>query len=339
MLAGRPLIDDGLLSAYLRNRYGGNLMTIVDELITAAFDILANGKWRKEHQQNMFLLQTFLINKVPSFLQQMASSVQPIPMELAISRALARIDPNTFPSFSQMFSMQGSSALSDVRQEFLFSCALHRLIPEASIERLLGENPMQSLPSGGQMSRNDVSSQIIQHTDRLEQLLNKMESMDGNASIIAVALTDALKHFCEKNDATSLKRICVAVAKRPQVLDVIMLFNQPTDFLGPLNSLLCSWEWRGSGGRKQEYEAFGSIFLFILAFYYRFELTPADLNTTDETFIMKLLGDGQTAHHLDDLTKEQNEHVGSWIEAFFVSEGITDGSIKTDPREFYMLED
>lgn len=139
----------------------------------------------------MFLFRSFLVNKLPAFFAAMsAASMVPIPMELCISHSLNRLDPNTFPSFSQMFAMQGNTILSDVRQEFLFSCASHRLIPESSIERLLGENPMQTLPVGGPYLKDDLVSQINVNPERAEQLINDLESMEGNAGAIVGAITE-----------------------------------------------------------------------------------------------------------------------------------------------------
>jgi mediator of RNA polymerase II transcription subunit 5 len=89
-----------------------------------------------------------------------------------------------------MFSMQGNSILSDARQEFLFACASHRLIPESSIERLLGENPMQTLPVGGPYQKEDLISQINSHPDRADQLIGEIESMEGNAGAIVGAITE-----------------------------------------------------------------------------------------------------------------------------------------------------
>lgn len=111
-------------------------------------------------------------------------------MEVCISHALNRLDPNAFPSFSQMFEMQGNTVLSDVRQEFLFACALHRLIPESSIERLLGENPMQTLPVGGRYVKDELVSQITANHERADQLIAEMESMEGNAGAIVGAVTE-----------------------------------------------------------------------------------------------------------------------------------------------------
>lgn len=139
----------------------------------------------------MLLLRSFLVNKLPPFFSAMLSvSMVTLPMEVCISHALSRIDPNTFPSFSQMFSMQGNTPLSDVRQEFLFSCASHKLIPEASIERLLGENPMQTLPVGGSFVKDELVAQINANHERAEQLVSDIESTEGNAGAIVGAITE-----------------------------------------------------------------------------------------------------------------------------------------------------
>lgn len=166
-------------------------MVLVEDLITAAFDVLSNAMYRNESSRTMFFFRSFLVNKLPPFFADMsASSMEPMPMELCVSRALSRVDPNAFPSFSQLFAMQGNTVLSDVRQEFLFSCALHKLIPESSIERLLGENPMQTLPVGGQYVKENLVAQINGNPERAEQLINEMESMEGNAGAIVRAVSE-----------------------------------------------------------------------------------------------------------------------------------------------------
>lgn len=212
------MVDDSLLINYLTNRYEvslshlsfpsvrpcsrimprpnsssfqGHQEVLVVEITTAAFDVLSNGVHRNESSRTMFLFRTFLVNKLPAFFAAMtAASMVPIPMEMCITQALNRLDPNSFPSFSQMFSMQGNSILSDARQEFLFACASHRLIQESSIERLLGENPMQTVPVGGPYQKDDLVSQINNRPERAEQLIGEIESMEGNAGAIVGAITE-----------------------------------------------------------------------------------------------------------------------------------------------------
>ncbi|KAF9888234.1 mediator complex subunit [Aspergillus nanangensis] len=339
MLAGRPLVDDSMLLNYLTNRYGGHYEVLIQEMITAAFDVCSNAMYRNESSRTMFLFRSFLVNKLPSFFAAMlAASMVSLPMELCISHALSRLDPNTFPSFSQMFSMQGNSALSDVRQEFLFACASHKLIPESSIERLLGENPMQALPVG--YNKDDLVSQINTSPERAEQLINEIERTDGNAGAIVGALTDVMHNLCHQKETMTLKNICNALSRRPQALDVIMFFRSPKQVLQPVCALLDSWHWDEDQGESQPvYDEFGSILLLVLAFKYRYDLHTYDLGiANNDSFVVKLLECGSSSQKLDDLNEKQNKNIGSWIAALFIAEQISEETMSAcSPQEFYLL--
>lgn len=238
---------------------------LIQELITATFDVLSNAMYRNESPRNMFVFRSFLVNKLPPFITGIsATSMDPIPVEMCISHALSRVDPNAFPSFSQMFEMQGNNVLSDVRQEFLFACALHGLIPESSIERLLGENPMQTLPAGGRYTKNNVAKQILSNQVAADRLIAEIELMDGNAGAVVAAVThvcrtpehvfffpklpsDSLSQviqlLCEQKETVTLKGICNSLSRRPQVLDTMLLFRSPKSILRPLCTLLDHWKW------------------------------------------------------------------------------------------------
>ncbi|KAJ5179737.1 hypothetical protein N7492_002947 [Penicillium capsulatum] len=341
ILVGRPLLDDSMLLNYLTNRYEGHQEVLVEEIITAAFDILSNGVYRNESARTMFLFRTFLVNKLPAFFAAMAAaSMVPINMEMCITQALSRLDPNAFPSFSQMFSMQGNSILSDARQEFLFACASHRLIAESSIERLLGENPMQTLPVGGPYQKDNLVSQINAHYDRADQLIGEIESMEGNAGAIVGAITDVMFNLCNSKMTMTLKNICNALSRRPQALDVILLFRTTKQVLQPLCSLLDSWKWDEEQGENQPvYDEFGSILLLVLAFKYRYDLSPSDMGiSSHNSFVLKLLERGSCSQKLNELSEKQNKDLGSWIGALFIAEGINEETMSAcSPQEFYML--
>ena len=90
-----------------------------------------------------------------------------------------------------MFDLVGSSAtLSEARQEFLFACALHQLIPEQSIEVLLGDVPMQSLPASGRYVKDELVALCRVNPGRVEELIEETENMEGNAGEIAAALIE-----------------------------------------------------------------------------------------------------------------------------------------------------
>ncbi|KAJ5095275.1 hypothetical protein N7532_007566 [Penicillium argentinense] len=341
MLVGRPLVDDSILINFLTNRYEGHQEVLVAEMITAAFDVLSNGVNRNESGRTMFLFRSFLVNKLPSFFAAMsAASMVPIPMEMCITQALSRLDPNAFPSFSQMFSMQGSSILSDARQEFLFACASHRLIPESSIERLLGENPMQTLPVGGPYQKDDLVPQITTNLERADQLIGEIESMEGNAGAIVRAVTEVMYSLCNQKETVTLKSICNSLSRRPQTLDVILLFRTAKQVLQPLCALLDSWRWDEEQGENQlVYDEFGSILLLVLAFKYRYDLSASDIGiSSSDSFLLKLFDRGSFSQNLSDLNEKQNKDVGAWIAALFIAEGINEETMSScSPQEFYML--
>ena len=80
--------------------------------------------------------------------------------------------------------------LSEARQEFLFACALHQLIPEQSIEVLLGDVPMQSLPASGRYAKDDLVAQCFANPAKIEEFIGELENMEGNAGEIAAALLE-----------------------------------------------------------------------------------------------------------------------------------------------------
>jgi mediator of RNA polymerase II transcription subunit 5 len=161
------------------------------DLITAAFDILANGMYRSEPTSTMFCLKSFLINKIPILLSQMSGSIFPMTVEMCITQALSHVDPNAFPSFSQGFDdiMGSNNSLSDVRQDFLNACALHGLIPPGTVERLLGEAPMQGPPEK-RHERKELLRQCKGNFDKVSMYIDELENLDGNAGAIVGAVTD-----------------------------------------------------------------------------------------------------------------------------------------------------
>ncbi|KAL8878766.1 MAG: hypothetical protein Q9198_003497 [Flavoplaca austrocitrina] len=189
-ITDRPLFDDMTVMNFLNARYKGNLPVLVTDLIVAAFDILANAMYRTEPQRTITILRSFLVNKLPAFLgNYTAITFAPLSIETCIGQALLRIDPHAFPSLSQMFDFSSkSSSVSEARQEFLFSCALHQLIPEGSIEVLLGDVPMQSLPASGRYMKADLVSECTSNPAKIEDLIGELENMEGNTGEIAGAL-------------------------------------------------------------------------------------------------------------------------------------------------------
>jgi mediator of RNA polymerase II transcription subunit 5 len=161
------------------------------DLITAAFDILANAMYRSEPSPTMFCLKSFLVNKVPVLLLQMVPSIFPMTAEMCITQALSHVDPNAFPAFSQGFDdmMGNNSSLADTRQDFLNACALHGLITTVTVERMLGEAPMQGPPET-RYDKKTLLDQCKNNFDKISLYVDELDNLDGNAGAIVGAIVE-----------------------------------------------------------------------------------------------------------------------------------------------------
>lgn len=236
------------------------------DLITASFDILANAMYRSELTQNMFCLKSFLVNKVPLLLQQISASIFPMTLDLCIAQALSHVDSNAFPAFSQGFDdmMGNNNALSDVRQDFLNSCALHGLIPSGAVERLLGETPMQGPPEN-KLDKKQVLDQCKNNFDKASTYIDELESFDGNAGAIVGAVTEVkcyinmyeqeltnakfISHLCETQMTMYLKQISSMIFKKPRVMEIMLQFTSPASILRPLCQFLDEWHYDNDQGK------------------------------------------------------------------------------------------
>lgn len=171
----------------------GDIQSTMNDLILASFDILADAASRNERIQSTTLLKSFLINKVPLLLATLSSSLfPPLTSEYCITEALNHVDTNAFPTFSNMFDESSTNNLfsDSVRQDFCFACCLHGLIAESSIETLLGDVPLQSLPAGGRYVKDDLVQKYLSDPERAEGLIDELEHMDGNVGAVSQAITE-----------------------------------------------------------------------------------------------------------------------------------------------------
>ena len=166
------------------------MASLMTDLIVASFDILANSMYTSDSAVSMAILRSYLVNRLPTFLLQYAGLLfEPLSAEFCISQAMERLDPTAFPSVSQIGDLLGhNGTLSEAKQEFLFACALHQLLPESSIEILLGDVPMQSLPAGGKYRRDDLVAQCMSNSSRVDELVAELDNLEGNAGEIAAAI-------------------------------------------------------------------------------------------------------------------------------------------------------
>lgn len=349
LLVGRPMVDDASLLQFLRNRYGNDPQTASVNLITSSFDVLASAISSHSSGGSTFLLRSYLINKVPLLLVQLSHDMfLGSNMELCITDALLHVDTTVFPTFSSMFDndMSGGSGSGEgdsVRQDFVFACCLHGLIPQASIEQLLGEIPMQSLPAAGRYSKELIVEGCMADQEKIPTFVEELEHMDGNVGAVAEAIVAVVQHLCEVKDTSILRNVCAQLARKPASLDTLLLFEKPAKILQPVCKLLDEWHYDGDEGEYQPvYEDFGCILLLVLSLSHRFNLCAPEMGITSPTsFVASLLVRGSLASPLDQLNPEQAKRIGGWITGLFATEsggGLGDEPMANcEPQDFYLL--
>jgi mediator of RNA polymerase II transcription subunit 5 len=113
----------------------------------------------------------------------------PLTPQLCITQALQHVDLNIFPSFGM--GMLSNSVLNEVRQEFIYGCTLHGLLPVGSVDQLLGETPFEPPPTPDSRYHKDVlSQQCANEPGKAVQLIGELEKLDGNAGAIVGAVTE-----------------------------------------------------------------------------------------------------------------------------------------------------
>ncbi|KID98260.1 Mediator of RNA polymerase II transcription subunit 5, partial [Metarhizium majus ARSEF 297] len=345
-LVGRSLIDDNVLISYLQNRYQGATQSSAIELIVASFDILANAVFRNEGPKDAHLLKSFLVNKIPLllcllFLREPTFDTNA--SEFCITEALSQVDTSVFPTASLMFdeSRSNNPYTESVREEFCTACALHGLVQREHVERILGELSMSYEPSLEKYSKENLIQDCLADAEKVQGLIRELEKMDGNVGAVCQALVEVMRQLCNNKETMSLKLLCSQLAQKPQILDILLLFEKLPSILDPLCQLLDNWRYEEDQGEYQPiYEEFGSILLLVLAFAYRYNLTAADIGiTSPDSCIAKILGRAHISRDGDELTEQEKGHLSGWIHGLFADSGGLGDDLMSScpPHGFYLL--
>ncbi|MCJ1279109.1 mediator complex subunit [Puttea exsequens] len=349
LASSRTTFEDDAEVDFFNTRYQQNATSIVSDLILASFDVLANAMYRNERLSNstltrsIFVIRSFIANKLPVFIRDNYATLifEPNTVEQCLRDAFARIDPHALPTAAQEYDLlSGKSLLSEARTDLLFACALHGLIPEKSIEDILGDVPMQVLPASGVLRKEDLVSQFTESPGRIDQCVGELEKTDGNSGTIASAIIDTLQFFCANNETMATKVICNALCRKAQSLDIIMLFARPESLLLPLCNILDNWpEHEDQGEYQPVYDEFGSILLFVAVVSHRFKIQPDTIGLANQdSFVAKYFREGAVSRSIDDMPERENQMLGAWIKGLFEAESISDELMSTcKPSEFHLL--
>jgi mediator of RNA polymerase II transcription subunit 5 len=171
---------------------------MVTDFITAVIDTTSNALFRNEPPSTLFLFRSFLTNKVPLLLNRLSPS--PITSSFAISQAFLRTDvtslANLSPTIFEPYSYNPDTSQDmlfnditvDLRQDFLFACALHGVIGEQDIQGILGELPLGAMPGSGRYNAQEIMGQCAMDPSRIDRLLEEIEGVEGNSGAVVRAL-------------------------------------------------------------------------------------------------------------------------------------------------------
>ena len=338
MLTSPPTFSPTLTSPLLSARYTNDIPTLISDLILAAFDTLANTIARGDSPAQRSLTRSFITNALPVFLSTHYAPLlfPPLTSESCIRQALGRIDPSS--------SQQSFDLLSETRVDFLFSCALHNLLPESQIKDILGETPLQELPSSGRLTPEIVVDRIRHDMARIETYVSQLENYEGNSGAIAQGLVRVMGSMCESHDTMALKGICVALAPRPAALDVLVLFTAVEELMAPFCRVLDGWQENEEGGGEHQpvYDEFGGVLLFVAALRHRFGLRNEEMGVEsgsgEGSFLATYFATAGESKAIEELTTHESEVLGNWIKGLYEMEGISDELMSNcKPGEFHLL--
>ncbi|KIX00118.1 uncharacterized protein Z518_10255 [Rhinocladiella mackenziei CBS 650.93] len=333
MLSTGSTIDDGIVVNFLSSRHQNDYQAMFIDLFTSSFRILKTQntapKMQLLHQQ----CQTFAQNKLPVLLSMIsASSFNSFNTEQAITDAWHQVMPS-----NQGLLMTGF--------RFLHICSLHHLLTPHGATRLIGSEDLVANMSKGLFAKDDLVLQVSSNHTRGPKLVEELIRSDGSAGSISQALVEAssriMHNYCQSKETQYLKDLANSILRRPATINFISLFIRPSYWLGPLCTLLDDWRWDEihEGEAQPVYDDFGAVFLLILVSKARLGLTKSDIGIRKKDgFLAEYLERDNSEESLENLSEERKTHLGNWINALYLAEGLSDELFTNcSPHDFYPL--
>ena len=328
MLSATKTIDDQTLFTFLEGRHNQSYALMFSDLLSSSFLVLSKASGLDRN--NAGHTQIFICNKVPNVLSLIASSsFSTFNSESAVIEAWPRIRLGLT-----------TTELARCGQHFLQACSLLQLISEKARNELQGSEDSVVAPTSQLLTKEDVVAQVNNGQLRLSDLVNRLLDLSGSAAAVAQAIVEIIMTYSSNKEPHHLKDIANALVRKPGTINSLALFVPPSYWLSPLCTLLDDWRWDEIHGESQPlYDEFGSILLCITLAKRRLSLIKAELGIGNAGgFVSKYLDQEGTDMALEDLTEESKGHLGEWIKALYVDEGLNDElTTSCSPQAFYLF--
>jgi mediator of RNA polymerase II transcription subunit 5 len=317
-------IDDTIVFNFLAGRHANDWAAMCHDLIAGSFKVLRNC--HASHRKALFLpqAQLFVRNKMPAILALISGS----------SFGLFSMDEQIKSSWNEVKDLNPD--LLPAAYQALHVCSLHHLVTAEVVSEIVNDPDVVSKFPKGLYSKDDLVSQVTANHSRVSKLVEELTHADGSAAAITQAIVEMIMAYCQNKETHHLKDLANAIIKNPVAINALSMFIKPSYWLGPLCTLLDEWRWDDIHGESQPvYEEFGSILLLIICCKRRLFLSISQMGM-QEGFVARYFDQEGVEASL--LSEESNKHLGDWIGAFYIAEGLSDEvTTSCSPQEFYML--
>lgn len=186
-LCSRPLLDDASLINMLHARYPSDAQAMLVDLIRASFDVLADALRRQESEHAIFCFRSFVANKLPLIiLSSTAGLYLDVTPDFAVSIGIGRILQFPPPDSGHITDVLGES-----EKDFVQACHLHQVISDNVVNGALREYAPANTPRTTRHVKDILVTQCISNVHRVEELIQELDGMRGNAGAISMALSEA----------------------------------------------------------------------------------------------------------------------------------------------------
>ncbi|EXJ78939.1 hypothetical protein A1O3_08439 [Capronia epimyces CBS 606.96] len=323
-------VDDSTAVNFICSRHQNDYHSAFTDLLRASFHILKTQALHPPRRLCYQQCQLFVQNKLPILLSMIsASSFNSFHTEQAITETWAQVAPLLS---DQVLAMTGS--------RFLHTCSLHHLMTVQAATQLMGSDDLPNSLSRGLYAKDDLVSQVRTSHMKGPKLVDELVRGDGSAPFISQSLVEIMHSYCHSKETQYLKELANMILRKPAAINCIALFIRPAYWLGPLCTLLDDWRWDEIHGEAQPvYDEFGAVFLLVLVTKTRLGLSNSDIGVRKKDgFLAQYLDQENPEESLDGLSEEKKTHLGNWINALYLAEGLSDELFTScSPHDFYLL--
>ena len=92
------------------------------------------------------------------------------------------------------------------------------------------------------------------------------------------------------------------------------------------------------GEYQPVYDEFGAIFLLVLCFVHRFQLSGDDIGAKRGTFVSEYLIKGYSSKQVEELSEGEKDNISGWLRGLLDPDGFSDELMSScNPQQFYLL--